>query len=325
MRYASIDIGTNTLRLLIADRGENGKLKPVAHKRVITRLGGNFSEERGIDLVAAQRSFAALDDFKKTIVEKNADGILAVATSVVRRSRNGAWFVSEVYKRSGIEIRVIDGQEEARLSLLGVLSVLNVSAKKILVFDIGGGSTEFIAVDGNERIGDTPLVAAWSMEMGVVHLTEKYLTADPPSGDDIKGLETEIEGVLTGLKSQMENSGVSGYSAGGGAALVATAGTITTLAALDMDMQVYDRDRINNYVLTKKKIAVLYKKLLGMSLAERSSVLSLEKGREDLIIPGSAITLLVMDMFGFDLVVVSDAGLLEGNIIDRLKIKGVIG
>ncbi len=321
MRYASIDIGTNTLRLLIAEADEMGELKPVVHKRTITRLGGNFSVERGIDLVAAERTFAALDDFKKTIVEKGVDVVMAVATSVVRRARNGAWFVSEVYKRSGIDVRVIDGQEEARLSLLGVLSVLKTRMEKRLVFDIGGGSTEFIAVDADGRRGDNPLVAAWSMEMGVVHLTEKYLLSDPPSATDVNGLEAEVGAVLTGLRSQMKKSGVSPaeYSGGAGAALVGTAGTITTLAALDQDLQVYDRSKINNYTLTKERISGLYKKLRAMSLSERSSVLSLEKGREDLIIPGSAITLLVMDMFGFDSVVVSDAGLLEGIIIARLK------
>jgi len=287
---------------------------------MITRLGGNYSDAVGLDPVAVEKTFAALDDFKKTIAANGADVVLAVATSAVRRSRNGSWFVSEVYKRTGIEVRVIDGHEEARLCLLGVLSVLDTRADKMLVFDIGGGSTEFIAVDAKGRRGDNPLVESWSMEMGVVHLTEKYLLSDPPSANDVSGLEVEIKRVLTGLKSQMELSGVSpaAYSGGAGAALVGTAGTITTLAALDQDLQVYDRDKINNYTLTKGRIAELYNKLLGMSMAERSSVLSLEKGREDLIIPGSAITLLVMDMFGFDSVVVSDAGLLEGIIIAKL-------
>lgn len=314
MRYASIDIGTNTLRLLIAELyGEN--LRPVLYKRKITRLGGGYDEDVGICVEAAERTFAALAEFRRHIDEAGVSTVLAFATSVVRRAVNREWFTEEVRKKTGIEITVIQGGEEARLSLLGVLSVIDERQGKKLVIDVGGGSTEFIVTVGPQMSG------GWSMEMGVVHLTEKYLQSDPPSSSELKAMEEEIKGVLAELRGRMLGDGIDplDFSGKRGASFVGTAGTITTLAAIDQDLEVYDRSMINNYTLSRERIAEIYGRLCSMTLGERQTVLSLEKGREDLIVPGSAITLLAMEMFGFAEAKVSDAGLLEGIIIDRVK------
>lgn len=314
MRYASIDIGTNTLRLLIAEL-DGDSLRPVIYKRKITRLGGGYDEASGISIEAAERTFTALSEFRRQIDEANVTTVLASATSVVRRAINRKWFTEEVRKKTGLEITVIQGGEEARLSLMGVLSVIDERQGKKLVIDVGGGSTEFIATIGPEMSG------GWSMEMGVVHLTEKYLLSDPPSKRELKAMEDEIKGVLKDLRGRMLGDGIDplDFSGKRGASFVGTAGTITTLAAIDQDLEVYDRARINNYTLSRDRIADLYRRLCSMTLVERQTVLSLEKGREDLIVPGSAITLLAMDAFGFNEAKVSDAGLLEGIILDRIN------
>lgn len=314
MRYASIDVGTNTLRLLVAEP-EGSVLRPVLYKRRITRLGGGYTEEAGISADAAERAFAALADFKGEIDATGAAVTLAFATSVVRRARNSDWFIGEVQRRTGIGITVITGVEEARLSLLGVLSVLDDKTGKKLVMDVGGGSTEFIATAG------TDLAGAWSMELGVVHLTERYLKGDPPAEAELRAVEDEVRGVVAELKRRMRADGIDplDFSARRGAAFVGTAGTITTLAALDQGLESYERGRINNYTIKRERIRELYRYLAAMRLKEREEVLNLEKGREDLIIPGSAITLLAMEEFGFDEAKVSDPGLLEGIILDRLK------
>ena len=314
MRYASIDIGTNTLRLLIAELDNDG-LRPVIYKRKITRLGGGYDEVSGISREAAERTFAALKEFRRHIDDAGVSTVLAFATSVVRRAKNSAWFTGEVRKKTGIEVTVIHGNEEARLSLQGVLSVIDERQGKKLVIDVGGGSTEFIATIGPDMVG------GWSMELGVVHLTEKYLNSDPPSASELKEMESEIKGVLDELMSRMRADGIDplDFSGKRGATFVGTAGTITTLAAIDQDLDVYDRAKINNYTLSRERIAELYEGLCPMTLVERQTVLSLEKGREDLIVPGSAITLLAMDAFGFDRAKVSDAGLLEGIILDKVK------
>lgn len=324
MRYASIDIGTNTLRLLVAEVEETGgrgwrggqggrRLKPVVYERRITRLGGGFSSEKGIDAASAERTLTGLEGFRSTIDRTGGvDGVFAVATSVVRRAVNRAGLLAEARRRAGVEIEVISGDEEARLSLLGVLSVVGKS-ESLLVMDIGGGSTEFILSE------DRGPAAEWSMEMGVVHLSEKYLKSDPPTMDELVAIEGEVSGVIEELRSKMAASGTDPARLGPdyGVTFVGTAGTVTTLAALDQDLDVYDRDRVNNYVLTRERVEAIYGRLAAMTFAERSKILSLEKGREDLILAGSAITLAAMDSFGSRELVVSDAGLLEGVLLDR--------
>ncbi len=315
MRYASIDAGTNTFRLLVAEVS-SGELKPVLIRRVITRLGGGYTEERGIDPAAAERALKALEGFASDIAANGVIDVCATATSVVRRAVNSAEFLAKVEKRSGICLNVISGKEEARLSLLGVLSVVKDGAHRRLVMDIGGGSTEYIAsIDS----ADSGIAGAWSMEMGVVHLTERHLLSDPPKQSELDSMEAEIKGVINSLKAQMEADGVfpSDFSATPGTDFVGTAGTVTTLAAIDMGMEVYDSGKINNYKLSGKRVGELYRHLAGLTLKERKGIVSLEEGREDLIIAGAAITHLTMEAFGFDSMTVSDAGLLEGIIIDR--------
>ncbi|MBI5453589.1 MAG: Ppx/GppA family phosphatase [Deltaproteobacteria bacterium] len=314
MRYASIDIGTNTLRLLIAEPSADRGLKPVLYKRAITRLGGSYTEENGISREAMRRTIEVLEDFRKEIDSNGVSKVLAFATSVVRRAKNSAAFRKEVFDRTGIDITVITGDEEARLSLLGVLSVIKDESPRKLVIDIGGGSTEFIFTDEKGVVGE------WSMEMGVVHLTERHLKSDPPGAKEVAALEGEIRSIIGELRKRASRAGVDleRYSGKDGAVFIGTAGTITTLAALDQDLAVYDRSRINNYVLKKANIERMYKGLLSMSIKEREQVLSLEKGREDLIIPGSAVTLLTMEAFAFSSLIVSDAGLLEGMILNEI-------
>ncbi|MEE9613436.1 MAG: exopolyphosphatase [Thermodesulfobacteriota bacterium] len=274
----------------------------------MTRLGGGYTEWGGITEESAERTLRALEEFRAVIDKQGGvKEIFPVATSVVRRAANGERFTAEVRKRTGFDVSVVSGIEEARLSLLGVLSVIEGDGPALVV-DIGGGSTEFIAAATGEVAG------AWSMEMGVVHLTEDHINSDPPLAEELRGMEGEIEAVIESLKGAMREEGDGGE---GGTTLIGTAGTITTLAAIDMALDSYDREKINNYILTRTAVEKIYRELSAMTMKERGEVLSLEKGREDLIVPGAAIVLRTMDSFGFESMRVSDAGLLEGVIIDR--------
>jgi exopolyphosphatase/guanosine-5'-triphosphate,3'-diphosphate pyrophosphatase len=319
-KYASIDIGTNTLRLLIAEIN-NKNLQPVYLKRIITRLGGDYKEETGMSPAAKERTIKALELFAEKINEYDVKEVKAVATSVVRRAKNKKEFLENVLKRTGIDVKIISGDEEARLSLLGVLSVIKAGtpppvplvegdkgggAPKYLVVDIGGGSTEFIATNGSKMVG------AWSMEMGVVHLTENYLKTDPPTRHELNAMENEIKEVIANLKDLMKKDGCLPS-----ALLIGTAGTITTLAAIDQGLEKYDPEKMNNYILSYKAIKKIYQHLASLPLKQREAILSLEKGREDIIIPGAAIVLKAMEDFGFDKMTVSDAGLLEGILLDE--------
>ncbi|MFQ5586161.1 MAG: exopolyphosphatase [Thermodesulfobacteriota bacterium] len=314
-RYASIDIGTNTVRLLIADVENDGTLTPVAVERAITRLGGGYREERGIAPDAIERTVNALNGFAGSIERYCIDGVHAVATSVVRRAKNRDDFTRRVRESAGIDIAVIGGDEEARLSTLGVLSILDDRRGRSFIVDIGGGSTEYIAVVGGEVAG------TWSLEMGVVHLTERYLKGDPPEEGELREMEGEIDGNLEGLKGEIEAEGIdfSLYCGSAGARFIGTAGTVTTIAAIDQNLSRYTPERVNNYRIDRSRIEAHYHRLASQTLEERRAIPSLERGREDLIIAGASIVLETMKMFGFDEMTVSDSGLLEGILIDRVR------
>ncbi len=315
MRYASIDTGTNTLRLLIAESKGMGEVRPILYKRAITRLGGGYTKETGMALEAMERSVRALSEFSKIIKDYGVDHLRATATSVVRRAVNKDTFLGEVRERAGITIDVIDGLTEAGLTLKGVMSVIKGAPSRTLVMDIGGGSTEFIATHEGRSVG------AWSLEIGVVRLTEKFFLHDPPEASELRLMEEEIESAIEDLMERMREAGLDPdlYGQRGESAFIGTAGTITTLAALDLGLDEYDRDKINNHALSRQRVEHFYKYLSALTIREKEEILALEKGREDLIIPGAAMTLSVMDAFGCSEVKVSDAGLLEGLIIEMIE------
>lgn len=325
MIYASIDIGTNTLRLLIAELPEpttgKGELKPLEYTRRITRLGGGYTKEGGIARDAADRTLEGLSEFAREIKGRKVKRVRAVATSVVRRAVNGPELIRDILEKTGLEVSVITGEEEARLSLLGALCVVQQrdgqksGQKKRILIDIGGGSTEFVLATGAE------LTRSWSIPMGVVHLSEAHLNSDPPLGSELSAMEGEICGTVNDLTTSIKDAGINleNYSQKSSAELVGTAGTVTSLAALELGLKDYDRDQVNNYILSRENTQAAYARLSGFTLAERGRLAPLEKGREDLIIPGAAIVLQVMVSFGFNNLTVSDAGLLEGIIIDRFN------
>jgi len=308
---ASIDIGTNTLRLLIAETGSGGELRPILCERAVARLGGGYSERYGINLDAAERALSVLEGFRAIIDERGARLERAVATSVVRRAVNKDWFVAEARRRAAIDIEVIDGSEEAELSVAGVCSVIETDKPASLIVDIGGGSTEFIVTKGSE------ILFSESLEMGVVHLSEDYQRSDPPARTEISGMENEIRVAVEGLKRSIRESGVIDLEdhVSDNVEFVGTAGTFTTIAAIDLELDTYDSACVNNHVVDRTALQTMHARLAPLSLNERKAILSLEKGREDLIIPGILIVLSVMYVFGFISVKISDAGLLEGLLL----------
>ena len=313
-RRASIDIGTNTIRLLVADVAESGALKTVTVERAITRLGGGFSDEAGITPDAMERAIEALKGFAQSADRYGVEDIRAVATSVVRRAGNGGDFVRRVREEAGFDVTVIDGKEEARLSTLGVLSILDGEGERFIIIDIGGGSCEYIAVEKGRVVG------SWSLEMGVVHLTERHLRHDPPEERELRSLADDIKKSLKILLKEMEADGfeLTLYTGSAGARFIGTAGTVTTIAAIDRGLSIYSPDKVNNYRIGRERIEEQYCSLAALTLAERRAIPALEKGREDLILAGIAITVESMKLFAYPEMTVSDSGLLEGVLLDRI-------
>jgi exopolyphosphatase / guanosine-5'-triphosphate,3'-diphosphate pyrophosphatase len=297
-RVAVIDFGTNTARLLIADRVDKRDFRHVHLRREIVRMGGGFSKSEGLSPEAMERGLSCLARFSEHIREYDVVSVRAVATSAVRDACNGAVFVEDVRRETGIELVVIDGIAEGNLTLAGVMAGLDRSHDEILVVDIGGGSTEYTLA----RSGRADFVR--SLPLGVVRLTEGQ--------GSVAAMESKIQRELEALRRDMAESRCRIRN---GTPLVGTAGTATTLAAISMEMEEYDYRKVNNTVISRDEIAAIFGRLLPLTPQKRLEVPGLERGREDLIISGMLITLRTMELFGMGEMKVSDYGLLEGLLV----------
>ena len=295
---AAIDCGTNTARLLIGYVKANN-IEPILVKRYITRLGGGFTRQEGISLAAKERSLTALIDFADEIKNHGVSRVRGVATSAVRDAPNGKSFCDEIFMNTGIQLQIIDSHEEGLLTLQGVIAGMDNSSGNLLVFDIGGGSTEYmLTLNGIPEFID-------SIPLGVVRLTE--------GKQSIEAMKDKIVREIDALKTKLERKDLLHYVKD--VTLVGTAGTATTLAAISMKMTDYDYRKVNNYVLPLAEIMDIYEALHTLRAEERLNIPGLERGREDLILAGILVTIETMTMFGFSQLKVSDFGLLEGVLL----------
>jgi exopolyphosphatase/guanosine-5'-triphosphate,3'-diphosphate pyrophosphatase len=306
--FASIDLGTNTVRLLVAKRDGKG-FKPLYSNQVITRLGEGLSNGGVLIDRAMERTVSAVLNFKNEASKYKPSAIWVVATSAVREAKNRSEFISRVKEKTGIELEVIPWEEEASMTLLGVFSGIDSGIKNALIFDIGGGSTEYVFTE------DRKLINSVGTDLGVVHLSERHITKDPVDDEELNILESVISNTINDVRNQINSSLITRHSS----LLIGTAGTVTTLAALDLNLYPYDPAKINGYALRLENVKSLLKRLKTMTVKERRNIPALEKGREDLIIPGAVIVIKTMEIFGFDSMVVSDYGLREGVILAKMK------
>ena len=302
---ASIDIGTNTVRLLILETKPDGNLRKVSQVRAITRLGKGMDTEKKLLGDRMDETISVLTNFRDECRKFEPLTIRAVATSAVREASNQKDFISRAKKEADLEIKVISWEEEADLTVQGVLWKLPNIGKDILVFDIGGGSTEFILAR------DRKIVSAVGTQLGTVRLTEKFISNHPIDVNEYKALETHLRRELKLVKEKL-----SGFPP---EVLVGTAGTVTTLAAIDGSVDPYDPEKIHGVSLTFKRVEELLEDLKNKSLAERMAMKEMEKGREDLIIVGGALVLETMKIFECNLLTVSEYGLREGTVLDALN------
>jgi exopolyphosphatase/guanosine-5'-triphosphate,3'-diphosphate pyrophosphatase len=300
--YAGIDIGTLTLRLLIA-RVLDGRLCELDSDRRIVRLGEGLQPSRRLQPAPMARAIETIVEWKPKIDQGGAREVVAVATSAVRDAVNRDEFLAEVKRRSGLDVAVLSGEEEARLTLLGIQAGLPPDVTRYVALDIGGGSTEFI-----KATPDRPL-AMVSVNEGVVRLTEACLRNDPPKPDEVSAARTRIRTQLNAVKEKL--GAVAGFR------LVGTAGTITTLAAMDQKMETYTPKRIHNYRLSWEAVRRILGDLTSRTHAQRRELTGLEPGREELMVAGTLILLECMERFGFVECLVSDYGLREGILIDH--------
>lgn len=298
---AGIDIGTNTLRLLISEIGKH-HFKEIHSERMITRLGEGLSGSGRLTHNAVARAVSTLKDFRTIIDRFMINEVVIAATSAVREAENRQYFIDLVKKETGFDIEVISGEEEARRTFLGILHGLDKGIHNIVAIDIGGGSTELICGRGGE------IISRVSIDLGVVKLTEMYIKSDPILPSEFTSMVSEIKEKIRNASLKLGNTA--------GSILVGTAGSITTLAAIDQKMEAYNPLRINNCILNLAAIRLILSDLVSKSIKERMTIKGLEPGREDIIVAGAAILITIMEEMGHDSLVVSDYGLREGLIID---------
>ena len=283
-RFAGIDIGTLTCRLLIADLASGHPLTELQSDRRILRLGEGVDQTKRLSPAAMDRVIACLQEWRNVIDGYQVEQSSVVATSAVRDAANRDEFLTRVQREAGFEVEVITGDEEARRTLLGIRSGLPVGVTDILALDIGGGSTEFIL----DKPGRKPIVQ--SIDIGVVRLCERVLHHDPPTAEE---LQQAREWVTRETKAAVAEMG--DYRQ---VTFVGTAGTITSLAAMAQKLPTYESVRIHNYVLMLESIRELEHTLLSKTKAERVGLPGLEKNREEVIAAGAIIIRTIMETLG---------------------------
>ena len=300
MLAAAIDAGSNTLRLLIG-KVIDGRVVPELYQRRICRLAGNFSQQEGLSAEARERALSVFREFSLICNEAHVQRSRVVGTAAFRQAVNGENFADQVREMTGLPLEVITGEEEAFYTARGVVSALDPVPAQALIFDIGGGSTEFIlCVDGR---------VTWSrsFSLGVVHLTEAHTSP--------VARQAEISKTLALVQAELQRACISSGADLAKLILVGTAGTVTTLAALDMQMSEYDWRRVNNYSISYHTLQAWYDRLCPMTPLEREALTGMEKGRGDLIIAGLEIVLGILRAMHSERLIVSDFGILEGLLL----------
>jgi exopolyphosphatase/guanosine-5'-triphosphate,3'-diphosphate pyrophosphatase len=295
-RVAVVDVGTNSTRLLVADV-EDGTVREVERRTRVTRLG------RGVDLTgqlsseAVERVCDTVGEYVALYRERGAESVDVIATSAVRDAANGDAFVAELRERFDLSARVLDGTEEAALTYSGATSQ-DASPGPTLVVDIGGGSTELVIGSGAD------VVFRASLQAGVVRHSERYLPSDPPTVAEMESLAADVRGLLEdAVDSQPEARAEHG---------IAVAGTPTSLAAIDLELEPYDGERVQGHLLHLTSVQRMLSRLAGQTLEERRRVPGLHPDRAPTIVAGTVILVEVMRAFGIDRVEVSEHDILHG-------------
>jgi exopolyphosphatase / guanosine-5'-triphosphate,3'-diphosphate pyrophosphatase len=303
LRVAVVDMGTNTTRLLVADVAD-GHLSEVERRTRVTGLG------RGVDL-SAQLCSEGIDEVCEAVreyiavyEELGADRLRAIATSAVRDAENADAFVAELRERFALDSTILDGDEEARLTYRGARGDRHSSAETLVV-DIGGGSTELIIGSGPEPSWST------SLQCGTVRHTERYLRSDPPGPEQLEDLAADVRGLIdTELPAQWRPD------AGAG---IAVAGTPTSLAAIELELDPHDRDAVHGHRMTLGAIQRRCSELASMPLELRREVIGLHPGRAPTIVAGVVILIQVMRAFDLDRIEVSERDILHGAAVEAAQ------
>jgi exopolyphosphatase/guanosine-5'-triphosphate,3'-diphosphate pyrophosphatase len=301
-RLAAVDIGTNSVRLLVADvdgDGTDAKVHTLDRRMRITRLGQGVDHARALAPEAIDRTVDVLHEYRRALDEHGVAGLRATATSAARDATNRDDLFSRVRDALGVEPELLTGEDEARLSFLGATAELDAPAP-YLVVDIGGGSTEFV-------LGSEEPVGLVSLDVGCVRITEQFLHSDPPAPEELSNAVAVVSDLVADVPRVVPG-------ASDAATLVGLAGTITTVAAIEQGLPEYDSERIHRFRLHKTAVEDVFRTLATESAAQRAHNPGLEPGRVDVIVGGVVVLVGILRVLGFDTVLVSEADILDGLV-----------
>jgi exopolyphosphatase/guanosine-5'-triphosphate,3'-diphosphate pyrophosphatase len=299
-RVAVVDIGTNSTRLLVAEV-DDGAITELQRESIVTRLGEGVDATGRLGDEPQARVFAALDTYAAAIAHHGADRCFVVMTSAVRDAENGAAFAATVTERYGLEGRTLSGDDEARLSFLGATTGRDAD-HALLVIDIGGGSTEMIV--GARGAVDFHV----STQVGVVRHTERHLHSDPPTSAELAALAADVRPALEAAVPARVRERAT--------AAVAVAGTATSCASIDLELDPYDPARVEGHTVSRARLEELRDRLASMPLSERRSVTGLDPARAPTIVAGTVILLEVLGAFGLTGFEASERDILWGVALD---------
>jgi len=296
VRVAAVDCGTNSIRLLVADV-DGGRKSDVHREMRVVRLGQGVDRTGELAPEALERTRVALVDYAATCRDLDVERVRMVATSATRDARNRSVFHAMVRDVLGVEPEVVSGDEEAALSFDGATRGLDPAGGPFLVMDIGGGSTEVV-------LGTTQVEAARSVDVGCVRLTERHLSADPPTAEQVAAAEADVDAGLSLVRQvvPVEKARTA----------VGLAGSVTTVAALALDLPAYDAHRIHLSRISAADVRAVADRLLAMPRAARAALPVMHPGRVDVIGAGALVLATLVDRLGLPEVVVSESDILDG-------------
>jgi exopolyphosphatase / guanosine-5'-triphosphate,3'-diphosphate pyrophosphatase len=303
-RVAAVDMGTNSTRLLVADlegRGRDAKLEPVDRRTRITRLGQGVDRDRALHPDAIARTLAVLREYRGVIDDLGVERVRATATSASRDASNRDELFDPAERVLGARPELLAGDAEARLEFLGATASLTEPGP-YLVVDVGGGSTELI-------VGSDEPEGLCSLDVGCVRLTEQFLHSDPPTAE-------ELSQAVSVVRDQLADVGRMLPAARRAATLVGTAGTVWTLAAVELGVDAARSDLIDHFRLTRAAAEEVFRTLATEPAERRRHNPGLEPGRVDVIVGGAVVVVGVMRHWGFDSLLVSEADILDGLVRD---------
>jgi exopolyphosphatase/guanosine-5'-triphosphate,3'-diphosphate pyrophosphatase len=306
-RLGAVDIGTNSVRLLVADVegiGRDARVTTLDRRMTITRLGQGVDGDRRLHPDAIARTLAVLDQYGAVARDLGVDAIRATATSAARDAANRDDLFDPARSALGVRPELLSGEEEARLSFLGATASLAAvgAAAPYLVVDIGGGSTEFV-------LGTDAPVGLISIDVGCVRITEQFLHSDPPAPEELSAAVSVVRDHLKDVEREIGDLRAA-------KTLVGLAGTVSTVAAVEQGLAAYDRDRIHHFRLTRAAVEDVFRTLATESADERRQNPGLESERVDVIVGGVIVLASVLRGFGFDELLVSEEDILDGLVRD---------